>query len=56
MGFSFMLMFIPGMQVGEFMHCGYQESVRVKVKINRDAVPFSSMRWAIIAEFTISVA
>jgi hypothetical protein len=53
---GFLLMLIPGMQMGKLMYGGNQKSVRVKIVINRDAVTFPCIRRTVIAKFGTAVA
>ena len=51
----FMLMLVPGMQMGKFMHGSNQESVGVQIVIYGYAVPLAIKRGTIIPKFTVAV-
>ena len=56
MRFRFMRMLVPGMKVREFMYRCYQESIRIKIVIYRDAMALASVRGPVIAKFTVPVS
>ncbi len=43
MRFGFVLVLVPGMQVGKLVYGGYQKCVGVQIEINGDAMPFITM-------------
>jgi len=56
MGFGFMFMLVPGIQVRKFMYGSYQESILVQVVINRYTVAFTIMRGPVITKLAVAVA
>jgi len=44
MRFGFVLVLVPGMQVGKLVYGSYQKRVGVQIKINGDAMPLVTMR------------
>ena len=53
--FYLVFVFVPGMQVRKLVYSSYQESVRVKIVVDRNAVTFPVVGWTIVAEFAIAV-
>ena len=55
MGFSLMLVFIPGMQMCKFMNSCYQEGKLIQIIVDGNAVTFVIMRRAVVAELAVAV-
>jgi hypothetical protein len=56
MWFGLLFMFVPGVQVRKLMYGCYQESVGVKIIIDRDTVPFAAVWCTVIAKFAAAIA
>jgi len=55
-GFSLVLMLIPGVQVCKLMNSSYQKSILIQIVVDGDTMPFPVVRGPVIAKFTVSVA